>query len=99
MDIRHLFVTNTDMAILEEASLTAIAGKLDILDMPQNRISVVPTKALSHLHSTRILNMQHNNISVLHGRAFTGMKQLQRLSLYGNQIHQIDSNAFEGIEG
>jgi len=98
MDIRHLFITNTNLAILDEASLTAIASKLDILDLPQNRIINIPTKALAHLHSTRILNIQHNNITVLHGKAFAGMKQLQRLSLYGNQIQQIENNAFEGVE-
>ncbi len=98
MDIRHLFITNTNLAILDASSLTALAGKLDILDLPQNRISAIPTRALSRLHKTRILNIQHNTISTIHEKAFEGMSQLQRLSLYGNTITSIHRNAFEGVE-
>ena len=98
MDIRHLFITNTNLAILDASSLTALAGKLDILDLPQNRIAAIPSRALSRLHKTRILNIQHNAITTIQEKAFDGMSQLQRLSLYGNAISSIHRNAFDGVE-
>lgn len=98
MDIRHLFITSTNLAVLEKSSLRALAQKLDILDLPQNLLNAVPSEALKPLSHTRTLNIPHNNISYIGDRSFEGMEQLHRLSLYGNHISRIEPNAFKGIE-
>jgi Leucine-rich repeat (LRR) protein len=84
--------------VLEEHSVTSLAGKLEILDLSQNWIHDVPTKAIKHLSNTRLLLLNHNNISSLPVRAFDGMQMLDRLALYANAITKIDSNTFLGLE-
>jgi len=91
-------VSNTNLAILEDHSLSALASKLEILDLSQNWIHFVPTKALRHLSVTRLLTLNHNNITSLNAGAFEGMQGLERLSLYANAISNIDANAFRGLE-
>ncbi len=98
LDIRHLIVSNTNLAVLEEHSVTALAGKLEILDLSQNWIHDIPTKAIKHLGNTRLLLLNHNNITSLQAGAFEGMYNLDRLALYANAISRIDSNAFRGLE-
>lgn len=98
LDIRHLIVTNTNLATLGEHSVTALAGKLEILDLSQNWIHDVPTKAITHLANARYLVLNHNNITALPAGAFEGMHSLDRLLLYANSISRIDSNAFKGLE-
>lgn len=98
LDIRHLIVSNTDLAVIEEASLRALESKLELLDLPQNRISMIPTVALKHLYVTRLLTLNHNHIKEIGPRAFDGMKSLVRLYLYDNQIQRIDPIAFVGLD-
>ncbi|CAG7833912.1 unnamed protein product [Allacma fusca] len=98
MDIRHLIISSTNLRVLEHGSLTALANKLNVLELISNLITNIPTAALSRLVTTRFLNLNHNNITVIPERSFEGMVQLQRLTLYANHITRIDPNAFKGVE-
>lgn len=98
LEIRHLIVSNTDLAVVEELSLTALWNKLELLDLPQNRITTIPSPALKHLKETRLLTLNHNNITNIGPKAFDGMKSLVRLYLYDNRIARIDPQAFVGLD-
>ncbi|CAB3368204.1 Hypothetical predicted protein [Cloeon dipterum] len=98
LDIRHLTIHNSSLAVVEETSLSSVGKGLTQLDFSQNSLQLVPTPALKLLHKLLILNMNHNRIGTLHGRAFEGLDALEILTLYENRISNIDQDAFKGLE-
>ncbi|KAK3930616.1 Protein artichoke [Frankliniella fusca] len=97
LDIRHLTIHNSSLAVVEESSLSSVGKKLTQLDLSQNILTMVPSKALSTLHHLLILNLNHNKISAIHNNAFLGLDTLEILTLYENKIDVVDVNAFEGL--
>ncbi|GLV32826.1 uncharacterized protein CBL_00467 [Carabus blaptoides fortunei] len=98
LDIRHLTIHNSSLAVVEESSLSSIGKMLTQLDVSQNSLGTVPSMSLRNLHHLLILNMNHNRISSLHARAFNGLDTLEILTLYENKISNVDPAAFLGIE-
>ncbi|XP_052119487.1 chondroadherin isoform X2 [Frankliniella occidentalis] len=97
LDIRHLTIHNSSLAVVEESSLSSVGKKLTQLDLSQNILTMVPSKALGTLHHLLILNLNHNKISAIHNNAFIGLDTLEILTLYENKIDVVDANAFEGL--
>ncbi|XP_031826326.1 uncharacterized protein LOC116424252 isoform X2 [Nomia melanderi] len=97
LDIHHLTIHNSSLAVLEESSLSSIGSGLTQLDLSQNALLTVPTTALQGLQHLLILNLNRNRISVIHGKAFEGLDTLEILSLYENKIATIESDAFKGL--
>ncbi|XKL59318.1 hypothetical protein PGB90_000334 [Kerria lacca] len=97
MDIRHLTIHNSSLAVVEEASLSSIGKKLTQLDLSQNSLATVPTQALKSLDHLLILNLNHNKINSMHAKAFEGMGTLEILTLYENKLTRIEQGAFAGI--
>ncbi|KAG7212334.1 hypothetical protein KM043_012656 [Ampulex compressa] len=98
LDIHHLTIHNSSLAVLEESSLSSIGTGLTQLDISQNSLQAVPSVALRDLQHLLILNLNHNKISAVHGKAFTGLDTLEILSLYGNKISSIEADAFKGLD-
>lgn len=98
MDIRHLTIHNSTLAVVEESSLSSIGKALTQLDLSQNSLSSVPTPALKSLDRLLIFNLNHNKISAIHANAFEGMSTLEILTLYENRLTNIEANAFAGTE-
>lgn len=98
LDIRHLTIHNSSLAVLEESSLSSIGTKLTQLDLSQNSLSTVPSIALRDLHHLLILNLNRNKIAAIHGKAFEGLDTLEILTLYENKISSIESDAFKGLD-
>ncbi|XP_050536582.1 leucine-rich repeats and immunoglobulin-like domains protein 2 [Daktulosphaira vitifoliae] len=98
MDIRHLTIHNSTLAVVEESSLSSIGKALTQLDLSQNSLSSVPTPALKSLDRLLIFNLNHNKISAIHTNAFEGMSTLEILTLYENRLTNIEPNAFAGTE-
>ncbi|XP_075221046.1 uncharacterized protein LOC142324184 [Lycorma delicatula] len=98
MDIRHLTVHNSTLAVIEESSLSSMGKGLTQLDLSQNLLNSVPSTAFRNLHHLLILNLNHNKIIALHTKAFEGLDTLEILTLYENKITSIDPEAFKGLE-
>lgn len=62
--------------------------KLTQLDLSHNNLSVIPTWALTYLHSLQILHLENNRIDVLRSNTFdeTQLNNLQFLYLDNNQV-------------
>uniref|UniRef100_A0A0K8T373 LRRCT domain-containing protein n=2 Tax=Lygus hesperus TaxID=30085 RepID=A0A0K8T373_LYGHE len=95
IDIRHLTIHNSSLAVVEESSLSSMG--LTQLDLSQNNLGSVPSPALKNLHHLLILNLNHNKISVVHSKAFEGLDTLEILTLYENKITIIEDGAFKGL--
>ncbi|EGI60471.1 PREDICTED: slit homolog 1 protein [Acromyrmex echinatior] len=98
LDIRHLTIHNSSLAVLEESSLSSIGTGLTQLDLSQNSLSSVPSHALKDLHHLLILNLNRNKITAIHGKAFEGLDTLEILTLYENKISIIEADAFKGLD-
>lgn len=98
LDIRHLTIHNSSLAVLEESSLSSLGTGLTQLDLSQNSLSSVPSHALRDLHHLLILNLNRNKITALHNKAFEGLDTLEILTLYENKISSIESDAFKGLD-
>ncbi|CAH2241188.1 jg3254 [Pararge aegeria aegeria] len=98
LDIRHLTVHNSSLAVIEDSSLSSIGNKLTQLDVSQNNLATIPTSSFTHLNHLLILNMNHNKVTAIHNRAFLGLDTLEILTLYENKISVVDGEAFKGLE-
>ncbi|XP_049778361.1 slit homolog 2 protein isoform X2 [Schistocerca cancellata] len=98
LDIRHLTIHNSSLAVIEESSLSSIGKGLTQLDLSQNHLSLIPSAAFHNLHHLILLNLNHNRISALRARAFEGLDTLEILTLYENKLHAVDPEAFKGLE-
>ncbi|KAK6625529.1 hypothetical protein RUM43_005828 [Polyplax serrata] len=98
LEISHLTIHNSSLAVVEETSLSSIGNGLTQLDLSANSLGAVPSVALKNLHHLLILNLNHNKISVLHNKAFEGMDTLEILTIYENKISVIEADAFKGLE-
>ncbi|XP_011631321.1 slit homolog 1 protein-like [Pogonomyrmex barbatus] len=98
LDIRHLTIHNSSLAVLEESSLSSLGTGLTQLDLSQNSLNSVPSHALKDLHHLLILNLNRNKITAIHGRAFEGLDTLEILTLYENKISTIEADAFKGLD-
>ncbi|CRL05923.1 CLUMA_CG019071, isoform A [Clunio marinus] len=98
LDIRHLTIHNSSLAVIEETSLSSLGKGLTQLDVSQNQLQNVPSSALKNLHHLLILNLNHNKISIIHNRAFEGLDTLEILTLYENRITGIEPEAFRGLD-
>ncbi|XP_029665231.1 leucine-rich repeats and immunoglobulin-like domains protein 2 [Formica exsecta] len=98
LDIRHLTIHNSSLAVLEESSLSSLGTGLTQLDLSQNSLSSVPSHALHDLHHLLILNLNRNKIAAIHNKAFEGLDTLEILTLYENKISSIEPDAFKGLD-
>ncbi|XP_067629897.1 leucine-rich repeat-containing protein 15 [Eurosta solidaginis] len=98
LDIRHLTIHNSSLALIEENALSSLGNGLTQLDVSLNQMKSVPSAALKHLFRLLILNLNHNKITAIHNNAFDGLETLEILTLYENKITTIEPEAFRGIE-
>ncbi|XP_023313474.1 insulin-like growth factor-binding protein complex acid labile subunit [Trichogramma pretiosum] len=98
LNIHHLTIHNSSLAVIEETSLSSIGKSLTQLDISQNSLASVPSVALKNLHHLLILNINHNKITIIHKRAFEGLDTLEILTVYENKLSMIEFDAFKGID-
>nr|CAD7439956.1 unnamed protein product [Timema bartmani] len=98
LEISHLTIHNSSLAVVEESSLSSIGKGLTQLDLSQNSLSTVPSNSFKNLNHLLILNMNYNKVATIHNQAFEGLDTLEILTLYENRLSNIDSLAFKGLE-
>uniref|UniRef100_A0A1B6D6Q5 LRRCT domain-containing protein n=1 Tax=Clastoptera arizonana TaxID=38151 RepID=A0A1B6D6Q5_9HEMI len=82
-----------------EALTVPITGtsSLQVLDLSDNRIQLLPLKAFSSFPKLVILNISNNNISYVSPDLFEDLTRLQVLDLSLNRLKVIDSETVVGL--
>ncbi|KMQ97234.1 leucine-rich repeats and immunoglobulin-like domains protein 2 protein [Lasius niger] len=109
LDIRHLTIHNSSLAVLEESSLSSIAihnkafeglDTLEILTLYENKISSIEPDAFKGLDNRRLkrLNLGGNELARIPTQALNSLELLKKLELQENHISTIEEGDFEGLK-
>ncbi|UYV61271.1 hypothetical protein LAZ67_1004180 [Cordylochernes scorpioides] len=99
LEVRHFIAINSNISTIDDTAFEGLGERMETLDLAQNSLTRVPSRALEVLVMLVSLNLNYNKIEILHAEAFRGLSSLLRLSLFGNQIKFIDNLAFVGVGG
>ncbi|XP_074930541.1 LOW QUALITY PROTEIN: leucine-rich repeat-containing protein 17 [Archocentrus centrarchus] len=87
--------------ICSRASFTCLPSLVppitELLDLSDNRISLIPERSFNTTRKLRVLLLQNNNISVVENGAFTHLEFLQKLDLSWNQISVLSEGFSIGL--
>uniref|UniRef100_A0A8C6TA39 Vasorin n=1 Tax=Neogobius melanostomus TaxID=47308 RepID=A0A8C6TA39_9GOBI len=72
-------------------------AELQMLDLSQNQLTLVPDGAFEVLLKLKNLDLSSNQITHISAGSFSGLVQLERLYLHANQIQSIQTGAFESL--
>ncbi|XP_031781041.1 leucine-rich repeats and immunoglobulin-like domains protein 2 isoform X4 [Nasonia vitripennis] len=99
LDIHHLTIHNSSLAVVEETSLSSIGLKhLDSLGLAHNQLNEIPARAFSHLTLLNSLELEGNQIIRVDPDAFIGLEEnLQYLKLGDNNLHTVPSDALRRL--
>lgn len=95
-DIQALDFSNNQIQTVNVNAFRGLEMKLTQLDLSQNNLSVIPTWALTYLHSLQSLHLENNRIEVVRSNTFdeTQLTNLHFLYLDNNQLQVIPNLAF-----
>lgn len=80
---------------ISSATFRGLEASLRKLDISDNRLSQVPTTALSYLARLEDLVLGQNSFEIVPGKAFDGLTNLQQLDISGSlKLHSIETDAF-----
>ncbi|CAB3405041.1 unnamed protein product [Caenorhabditis bovis] len=99
-DIQTLDFSNNQIQTVNVNAFRGLEMKLTQLDLSHNNLSVIPTWALTYLHSLQVLHLENNRIDVLRSNTFdeTQLNNLQFLYLENNQLRVIPNLAFNHLK-
>ena len=97
LQIQYLYITDCKLMALEPESLSSQQHTLVGLVLSSNKISNVPTNAISKLATLQSLDMHANKISTLEENAFATLTNLTKINLYDNIISKLDDKAFDNL--
>ncbi|KAM6892859.1 uncharacterized protein PEZ65_022920 [Lycodopsis pacificus] len=87
--------------ICSRAHFTQMPGRVppntELLDLSDNRISVIPERSFDKNRKLRFLLLQNNNISVVENGGFSQMEFLQKLDLSWNRISTLSEGFSVGL--
>ncbi|OQR68433.1 leucine-rich repeat and fibronectin type-III domain-containing protein 5-like [Tropilaelaps mercedesae] len=96
-NLQKIYLQHCRLGRVAEDSLHQLTNLVE-LDLSDNLLTEVPTKALKAANHLRKLHLNNNPIPRLTGNTFQGLQHLQHLSLSGCQLAHIDAAAFGGLE-
>ncbi|XP_028310173.1 vasorin b [Gouania willdenowi] len=94
---KKLYLFSNGIESLTTEDFTGLE-QLEMLDLSQNKLTLVPDKVFEPLTSLRNLDLSSNQITHISEDCFQGMRLLERLYLYSNHIRTIHPGAFNGFE-
>ncbi|KAL1110583.1 hypothetical protein AAG570_008111 [Ranatra chinensis] len=92
--LQGLVISSGELARVGDDSFVAVAGSLEALGLPDNKMVEVPTRPLTRLPLLNRLDLSHNYLQTLKRESFMGLTMLTFLDLSANQIKSIDSLTF-----
>lgn len=94
---KNLYLFANGIETLAEEDFVGMES-LEMLDLSQNKVTLLPDRVFEPLTSLRNLDLSANQITYLSEESFAGMALLERLYLYSNHIRTIHPAAFHGLE-
>lgn len=95
--LQRIYLNRCGLVSLEDEAFYQVSNLIE-LDLSNNFLTSVPSKALENCPILRKLNFAHNPIRELLNNTFAKFSHLQTIDLSDNNIHAIEVNAFQGLK-
>lgn len=96
--IKSLILDNNRIRAIHADAFRGLENSMTSLSIAHNKLTDVPTDALTGLNSLLVLNLQCNNIGNLYQPVFRNVSRLIELNLACNQICKISGPAFDSVK-
>jgi hypothetical protein len=94
VSLTGLFISSGEIKRLHRLAFSGLKTPLEILGLPNNALSEVPSNSLQQLTSLDRLDLSNNDIKVLSSNDFLSLQKLRFLELSENQISSISQKTF-----
>lgn len=95
LNLSLLDLKGSGLAEISEETFRGLENGLKKLDISDNRLPEIPTKALFNLNRLEELILGQNSFSEIRNSAFAGQTNLRHLDVSGSlKLHRIEANAF-----
>ncbi|KAJ9599856.1 hypothetical protein L9F63_009896 [Diploptera punctata] len=95
--LHGLVVSSGEIRHVSEKAFSGLAGPLQALGLPNNKLQTVPTAALSVLPALDRLDLSHNHLESLNSGSFKGLFNLTFLELSENRLSALEKDAFSSL--
>jgi len=95
--LQRIYLNRCGLVSLDDEAFYQVSNLIE-LDLSNNFLTSVPSKALEYCPIIRKLNFAHNQIRELVNNTFAKFIHLQTIDLSDNNIEFIDVNAFQGLK-
>ncbi|PSN55203.1 hypothetical protein C0J52_00629 [Blattella germanica] len=95
--LHGLVVSSGEIRHVSETAFSGLAGPLQALGLPNNKLQSVPTGALAALPGLDRLDLSHNYLETLGPASFKGLFNLTFLELSENRLTALERDAFSTL--
>lgn len=92
--LHGLVISSGEIQDVSSQAFAGLASSLTALGLPNNRLSSIPSEALSPLVHLERLDLSNNRIQSISGQPFAGLDRLRFLDLSGNALETIAPEVF-----
>lgn len=96
VNVQKLYLSRCDLSHIDDDALFKVTNLIE-LDLAGNKLTAVPTAALTHSRNLRNLILSGNPISVLTDSSFAELTELSALELSQCRLESVAVRAFEGL--
>ncbi|KAG5678843.1 hypothetical protein PVAND_008476 [Polypedilum vanderplanki] len=94
VSLTGLFISSGEIKRLHRLAFSGLKTPLEILGLPNNALTEVPSSSLQQLTSLDRLDLSNNDIKILSPTDFVSLQKLRYLELSENQISSISPKTF-----
>ena len=100
--LREIDLSSNHISSLRSGDLRQVSSSLEVLNLKNNRLSILAEDALTSMTKLKDLNLADNQLAAIPPSLFQGKKgldQLESLHLQNNSLTMMTSNLFFGLTG
>ncbi|XP_021931325.1 insulin-like growth factor-binding protein complex acid labile subunit [Zootermopsis nevadensis] len=95
--LHGLVVSSGEIHHVADQAFSGLAGPLQALGLPNNKLQTVPTEALSAIPALDRLDLSHNFLETLSTGSFKGLFNLTFLELSENRLSALEDDAISSL--
>ncbi|KAK8774860.1 hypothetical protein V5799_010608 [Amblyomma americanum] len=95
-NVQKLYLSRCELSHIDDLALFKVTNLIE-LDLSDNKLSAVPTAALSSTQKLKSLNLNRNPITALADMAFAELSDLTHLEMTECRLESVAAGAFEGV--